>query len=104
MSHILEQAESTLEKAARYRDQSKSALQEAAELQQEAIHLLLRERDAIDVRLQQLGHTETKDPSKRRGRPPKHISDQPCTNPPVLTLPPYELASSNSHLLRQEEA
>jgi hypothetical protein len=69
MGTALEQAEHTLLKAARYRDESKSALQEAAELQQEAIDLLLIERAAIDARLLQLGHGDGQI-KKRRGRPP----------------------------------
>jgi hypothetical protein len=49
-----------------------NALEQAAELQQQAIILLLNEREQIEVRLLQLGYTgETKTaPLKKRGRPP----------------------------------
>jgi hypothetical protein len=49
-------------------------LDQAEELRQKAIGLLLNEREQIDQRLNQLGHDEQKTaPSKRRGRPPKQL-------------------------------
>jgi hypothetical protein len=46
-----------------------TALEQADALAQEAIELLLAERQRIDDRLAQLG--DKKSPDKRRGRPPK---------------------------------
>jgi hypothetical protein len=46
-----------------------NALAQAAELQQQAIDLLLNEREMIDQRLAQLGNGEVR--IKRRGRPKK---------------------------------
>ncbi|MGA2898434.1 MAG: hypothetical protein ABSE27_12685 [Acidobacteriaceae bacterium] len=46
-----------------------NALAQAAELQQQAIDLLLNEREMIDQRLAQLGNGELH--IKRRGRPKK---------------------------------
>lgn|ERR1017187_3057835 len=51
-----------------------TALEQAAELQEKAITILLAERDAIDQRLQQLGHGERYLQPKRRGRPPRSES------------------------------
>jgi hypothetical protein len=49
-----------------------TALEQASELQQQAIQLLLTEREEIDHRLAQLGHGQEKTTTmKRRGRPPK---------------------------------
>jgi hypothetical protein len=74
---VIQQADDIQQKAARYREESKSALQEAAELQQQAIELLLYERDAIDKRLAQLGYGQEKAPTgKRRGRKPKILIEQ----------------------------
>ena len=47
-----------------------NALEQAADLQQQAITLLLNERDKIDQRLAQLGNGEFH-PKKHRGRPKK---------------------------------
>lgn len=65
-----------------------TALEQAAELQERAVGILLAERDAIDARLQQLGYGDIKTTTiKRRGRPPRAISpsDQPCSSQPALT-------------------
>ena len=48
-----------------------TALEKAAELQKEAVNLLLAEREQIDARLEQLGHNKTALPLKKRGRPAK---------------------------------
>ena len=49
-----------------------NALEQADALQQQAIALLLAERQQIDDRLSQLGHGEIKTTlSKKRGRPAK---------------------------------
>ena len=45
-------------------------LDQAEELRQQAIGLLLNEREQIDLRLNQLGY-EKAAPGKKRGRPPK---------------------------------
>jgi hypothetical protein len=58
------------------------ALDQATELQNQAIAILLSEREAIDERLAQLGYGEIKTaPMKKRGRPPKQpeIFAQPYT-------------------------
>ncbi len=48
-----------------------SAIQQSEQLRQQAIELLLTEREAIDNQLATLGHGQEKTaPSKRRGRPP----------------------------------
>ena len=47
-----------------------NALEQATELQHQAITLLLNERDKIDQRLAQLGNGEFQ-PKKHRGRPKK---------------------------------
>lgn len=48
-----------------------TAIEQAYALQQQAITLLLAERQKIDDRLAQLGHGDKKSPVARRGRPPK---------------------------------
>jgi hypothetical protein len=48
-----------------------TALEQAAELQEKAITILLAEREVIDRRLQQLGHGDRDLQPKRRGRPPR---------------------------------
>jgi hypothetical protein len=49
-----------------------SPREHATQLRQEAITLLLKERDAIDVELEALGYGKEKATTfKRRGRPPK---------------------------------
>ena len=62
-----------------------TAIKQAHDLKQQAIDLLLNEREKIDQELQQLGHGEIKSPSKRRGRPPKISGtfDQPENFPQV---------------------
>jgi hypothetical protein len=51
-----------------------TTLEKVEDLRQQAIGLLLSEREQIDQRLNQLGHGQQKAaPSKRRGRPPKSI-------------------------------
>ena len=46
-----------------------TALEKAAELQEEAMNVLLAEREQIDARLEQLGHNNTALPKNKRGRP-----------------------------------
>jgi hypothetical protein len=48
-----------------------TAIEQADALQQQAIALLLAERQQIDERLIQLGHGDKKSPVARQGRPPK---------------------------------
>lgn len=49
-----------------------TAIEQAEELRQKAIALLIAERDQIDGRLAQLGYGQEKAPSgKKRGRKPK---------------------------------
>lgn len=49
-----------------------NAIDQAESLRQEAIAILVKERDEIDARLIQLGHGQEKAPTgKRRGRKPK---------------------------------
>jgi hypothetical protein len=51
-----------------------TALEQVAQLKQQAVELLLREREHIDSELHQLGYGQEKAPSgKRRGRRPKAI-------------------------------
>jgi hypothetical protein len=47
-----------------------TALEQATELQAQAVQILLAEREQIDQRLAQLGYGGA--PAKRRGRPPLH--------------------------------
>jgi len=54
-----------------------TALEQVAQLKQQAVELLLAERDVIDAELSIL-QGEIKSPAKKRGRPSKVIvSDQP---------------------------
>jgi hypothetical protein len=49
-----------------------TALEQATELQEKAILILMTEREIIDARLTQLGYGQEKAPNgKRRGRPSK---------------------------------
>ena len=49
-----------------------TAIEQAEELRQRAITILLAEREQIDTQLAQLGHGEKKAaPMKKRGRPSK---------------------------------
>jgi hypothetical protein len=50
-----------------------TALEKAAELQDEAVNILLAEREQIDARLEQLGYGDKKSPAIKRGRPRKVI-------------------------------
>ena len=50
-----------------------TALEKAAELQDEAVNILLAEREQIDARLEQLGYGDNKSPAIKRGRPRKVI-------------------------------
>ena len=50
-----------------------TALEKAAELQDEAVNILLAERDRIDARLEQLGYGDNKSPAIKRGSPRKVI-------------------------------
>jgi hypothetical protein len=64
-----------------------TAIEQADALTQQAIELLLAEREQIDQRLAQLGDKKTT-PGKKRGRPSKDaISDsgRPDSSPPALT-------------------
>jgi hypothetical protein len=47
-----------------------TAMERALELQQQAITILLAEREQIDQRLAQLGYGDASTHVKRRGRPP----------------------------------
>ena len=47
-----------------------TALEQAAELQEKAVNILLVEREQIDARLAQLGYGAASTHVKRRGRPP----------------------------------
>lgn len=53
-----------------------------AQLKQQAITILIEERDRIDTELSLLGHGKENPGEKRRGRPPKQPSSvvQPDTN------------------------
>ena len=54
-----------------------SALDQVAQLKQQAIELLINERDRIDAELNQLGYGQENAPSgKRRGRRPKGVMEQ----------------------------
>ena len=65
-----------------------TALEQATELQQRAVGILLAERDAIDARLQQLGYGEIKTAlSKKRGRPCKEAMPLPSDASDTRTLP-----------------
>ena len=64
-----------------------TALEQVEQLTRQAVAILLTERDAIDARLQQLGHNKTA-PMKKRGRPCKEaisLSAQPDTTQPTLS-------------------
>ena len=54
-----------------------TALEQVAQLKQQAIELLLNEREHIDSELNQLGYGQENAPSgKRRGRRPKAFIEQ----------------------------
>ena len=62
-----------------------TAIEQAQALQQQAIAILLAEREAIDQQLAMLGHGQIKAPTqKRRGRPLKQPISQPESSQPVL--------------------
>jgi hypothetical protein len=69
-----------------------TALEQVEQLTQQAITILLTERDAIDARLLQLGHNKTALPLKKRGRPAK-ISEP--SSPLVI---PVDTIHSNGSL------
>ena len=48
-----------------------TAIEQAQNLQQQAIAILLAEREQIDQHLVQLGHGDKKSPASKRGRPAK---------------------------------
>ena len=76
-----------------------TARDQANELKNQAIDLLLREREAIEEELKALGYGEIKAalPLKKRGRPPKQQTslDPLCTTQSILTSPNSEDASRN---------
>lgn len=60
-----------------------NAIEQADQLQQQAVELLLAERQRIDDRLAQLQGTKKDPDAKRRGRPSKQqLSFRPDTNRP----------------------
>jgi hypothetical protein len=60
-----------------------SVIEKSEELRQQAIELLLTEREAIEQQLQTLGHGQEKTaPSKRRGRPPNLKPQEGVPEPP----------------------
>ena len=63
-----------------------TALEKAAELQDEAVNILLAEREQIDARLEQLGHNKTAS-QKKRGRPCKVAMPLPSDASYTRTLP-----------------
>jgi hypothetical protein len=75
-----------------------TAIEQADELQRQAIALLLAERQQIDDRLAQLGHGDKKSPVARRGRPPKQpeTSFHSETAQPVLPLTHSDRASNTA--------
>lgn len=72
-----------------------TALQEAEDLRQQAIRILISEREEIDTQLARLGYGEIKAPSgKRRGRKPKNAT--PAEDP---SQPSFRSESSGSAAL-----
>jgi hypothetical protein len=71
-----------------------TAIEQAQQLRDQAIAILMAERDRIDAQLAQFG--EIKVPVTRRGRPPKQpeISFHSETNQPVLSSPHSDSASN----------
>jgi len=69
-----------------------TAIEKAQDLQQQAIAILLAEREQIDAHLAQLGHGENKNAPlcKKRGRPAKQHEPSvlPCTNREAESLEP----------------
>ena len=60
-----------------------TAREQAEELKQQAIALLLKEREQIDVELKALGYGQEKAAlGKRRGRPPKQAPENPIEPSP----------------------
>jgi hypothetical protein len=56
-----------------------TAIEQAEELRQKAISLLIAERDQIEERLIQLGYGQEKAPlGKKRGRKPKNATTPPA--------------------------
>lgn len=57
-------------------------IEQAEELRQQAISLLMEERDQIDAQLALLGYGQEKAPSgKRRGRRPKNFTEPEAPEP-----------------------
>ncbi|HMH13488.1 MAG TPA: hypothetical protein VK578_10305 [Edaphobacter sp.] len=57
-----------------------TALEQVEQLTQQAITILLAEREQIDKRLSQLGYGQVSTPAKRRGRPPLPKGPSPSEN------------------------
>ena len=77
-----------------------TAIEQAEELRQQAITILLDERDAIGQKLTLLGYEQKSPDTKRRGRPPKGEASvhsdttrtphsEPPSSPASDTLPPF---------------
>lgn len=68
-----------------------NAREQAERLREEAIRLLLAERDDIDAELKRFGYDQMKAaPSKRRGRPPKQalaVTDQDSAGETPSSVP-----------------
>ncbi len=59
-----------------------TTFERVAQLKQQAIELLLNERERIDSELSQLGYGQEKAPSgKRRGRRPKNLTEPEAPEP-----------------------
>ena len=59
-----------------------SALDKVAQLKQQAIDLLISERERIDAELNQLGYGQENTPTgKRRGRRPKNLTEPEAPEP-----------------------
>lgn len=79
-------------------------IEQVALLKAQAIELLIAERHRIDAVLASLQPGQEKAPAKRRGRPPRPISDQLYTTQSALTSPLSEPASSTHPDPHQEVA
>jgi hypothetical protein len=75
-----------------------TALEQVEQLTQQAMNILLAEREQIDARLAQLGYGNNKTaPMKKRGRPTKEaisLSARPDTKEQADSLPISEPVSS----------
>jgi hypothetical protein len=70
-----------------FEEEMMTAREQAEELRQEAIRTLLDEKAEIDELLNTLGYQKEEGSHKRRGRPPKPVSEpaeQPVLQPEVL--------------------